>query len=1246
MKTYAKLMRMAMCLFIAAVLAVSGVSPSVAGTIYVNQYSAVPGTGSSWGNAFTNLQSALAAAAAGDQVWVAQGIYYPGTNLTDSFLLKPDVGLYGGFAGVETSLSQRKWQKYVTTLSADIGIAGNAADNINRVVTAQSATNAALDGFYISGGYGSTSLPLYNSGAGLKISGSPLAVTNCCFESNNAQEGGAVWSEAPASFRDCIFKGNSSRSSGGAVKAFFDTTLDNCVFSDNTAPAGAGGAIIFSNVYTLAINNCTFASNSARNGGYSVAVINRGTALVRNSIFWNAGHATRDAGGGIWVVDVGDPGVDATLVDVRYSDIKGGFTATNHFFATNNINQDPLFVDQASRDLHIQSGSPCVDMADPANVLTPDFDGVVRPTGTGVDMGAYEYTAESPGVVAPVAGLSGAGDYAKINLQWSNAASTNFRGVLVLYYPTNIVPVGVPADGSAYQAGQMVGNQKVGYCGPGDDAAPAALSGAVYSNLPPMTTFTSAVYAYDHETNYSVAVRTAATTYTVPSGIEAISAEGGAGQIEIVWDTVTDPSRGVLMLRHRDSAPTNTPVHTQVYQAGDMIGDDVVAYVGPGAENVEMMTSSWTNTGLAGSATYYYHVFVYDDGPNYSDPKEVFADTFSMQNITNAVDISLDHYFRFTWTNPNEPDMQGFLILRGDAGFATEGTVNGTVYNTGDVIGGSTVVFRGAVSNITPNAVSGWQDSQWFSAQTTRYYTFYAYDGVDQYARPVMEVMATTTADTNKPGPVTGLTGTPSLGYNTLNWTNPPDVDFRGLLVVRDTEPITWLPTAGASYQPGSSVGSVYVVYIGPGNNIDANGAIPGVANDTVDNQGIQDGVRYYYRVCSIDEDQNYSTPADTSVQVPSASKIYVNDDAAGSNNGTTWENAFTNLQSAITNWIEGKQIWVAEGVYVPGTNRADQFTLKVNMAVYGGFAGNEGFLIHRKWTNNPSILEGDIGVKGDSSDNIQQIVRVPAAATGSLLDGFTIENAYGSTVGAGIWIGAAMLVQNCIIQTNSGSTGGMHTDYVKATVRNTIFRGNHGTYRGGALQVYGGWGQNPVFENCLFYDNTQATVGGAMSVYHGPSTFRNCAFINNYAPDGSCAYLSNFGEPHFYNCILWDSGAHGNGIWIKKWNEYNEAGQSSFNNCLMREDMSPPDPPHFGSSYVGDKLNCIIGSDPLFVSEAGKDFRLQDTSPGIDTADTANSPTDDLDGNLRPGGLASDIGPYEITGGRPLPPGILFMLK
>ena len=502
---------------------------------------------------------------------------------------------------------------------------------------------------------------------------------------------------------------------------------------------------------------------------------------------------------------------------------------------------------------------------------------------------------------------------------------------------------------------------------------------------------------------------------------------------------------------------------------------------------------------------------------------------------------------------------------------------------------------------------------------------------------------------TNPPSNVVSLRSYPLLERITLAWTNPPDTDLHGVLVVRNTSGIDWAPEQGATYLQGEWVSAVYVVYTGPGNTIDPTGLpYPGKQNDIVDSQNIAENVHYYYRVFAYDATTNYASGVDVSAQTPKADKIFVDADATGGNTGLSWTNAFTSLQTALTNWVDGKQIWVAEGVYRPSDtgDRNAVFTLKANMYIYGGFAGTEDFLVHRKWTNHATRLSGDLGVQGDTADNSQRIVNVPTTATGSLLDGFTVENAYGSQVGAGIYIAAVMMVQNCVIQTNYGSTGGMHIESVKATVRNIIFRGNHGTYRGGALQVYGGWGQNPVFENCLFYDNVQDAVGGAMAVYHGTCTFRNCAFINNYAPDGSCAYLSNYGAPYFYNCILWDSGPHGNGIWIKKWNNINEAGQSSYYNCLMREDMTPPDPPHSGSSYIGAKIDCIIGSDPLFVSESGKDFHLSDNSPAIDKADTANAPVDDLDENLRPGGLSADIGPYEITGGRPLPSGLLYMLK
>jgi hypothetical protein len=77
---------------------------------YVNHAATGANNGSSWANAYTRLELAIAAAQPNDQIWIAKGVYYPTTSSTDrsaSFVLKDQVALYGGFAGTETELYQR-----------------------------------------------------------------------------------------------------------------------------------------------------------------------------------------------------------------------------------------------------------------------------------------------------------------------------------------------------------------------------------------------------------------------------------------------------------------------------------------------------------------------------------------------------------------------------------------------------------------------------------------------------------------------------------------------------------------------------------------------------------------------------------------------------------------------------------------------------------------------------------------------------------------------------------------------------------------------------------------------------------------------------------------------------------------------------------------------------------------------------------------------------------------------------------
>ncbi|GAH64971.1 unnamed protein product, partial [marine sediment metagenome] len=121
--------------------------------------------GTSWDDAFAYLQDALDYndVNSGDEIWVAEGIYYPDQNSThpngtglseESFQLIEGVTVRGGFAN--TSRHQRGWAAHElliheTILSGDINDPNDPYDNSYHVV--KSADGAVLECFTITGGY-------------------------------------------------------------------------------------------------------------------------------------------------------------------------------------------------------------------------------------------------------------------------------------------------------------------------------------------------------------------------------------------------------------------------------------------------------------------------------------------------------------------------------------------------------------------------------------------------------------------------------------------------------------------------------------------------------------------------------------------------------------------------------------------------------------------------------------------------------------------------------------------------------------------------------------------------------------------------------------------------------------------------------------------------------------------------------------------------------------------------------------
>ena len=161
--------------------AVTFVDPSATGA----------GDGSSWGDAFTELQAGLASAGPSGEVWVAGGVYTPagpGGDRTATFSLLNGQQVYGGFLGTETNRNQRDSATNITTLSGDLNgddVApwSNMGDNSYHVVTASGLTAPTpLDGFAVTRGWAWQATGSHSAGAGIYVIASLLTIADCRVE--------------------------------------------------------------------------------------------------------------------------------------------------------------------------------------------------------------------------------------------------------------------------------------------------------------------------------------------------------------------------------------------------------------------------------------------------------------------------------------------------------------------------------------------------------------------------------------------------------------------------------------------------------------------------------------------------------------------------------------------------------------------------------------------------------------------------------------------------------------------------------------------------------------------------------------------------------------------------------------------------------------------------------------------------------------------------------------------------------
>ncbi|MCF1420792.1 T9SS type A sorting domain-containing protein [Mangrovimonas futianensis] len=346
---------------------------------------------------------------------------------------------------------------------------------------------------------------------------------------------------------------------------------------------------------------------------------------------------------------------------------------------------------------------------------------------------------------------------------------------------------------------------------------------------------------------------------------------------------------------------------------------------------------------------------------------------------------------------------------------------------------------------------------------------------------------------------------------------------------------------------------------------------------------------------------------------------IFVDVNALGANNGSTWTDAFISLDDAL---IEAKacnnvlEIRVAGGTYTPtssractncGTARETYFLIDQDIIIKGGYNPiTEIFDV-----NTPTILSGNIGASSNS-DNTYHVLITQNLTANAVIDGFIINDGNANGTGNN-FINALPLLKNY--------GGGIYNINSSPTYQNIVVSNNASSFAGGG--VYNQNNSQATFINAIITGNTSSSGGGMHNTQSSPMLI-NLTVVGNSAPSGGGGIL-NFtsASPLIYNSVFYN-----NGIDITNFNG-SVNGNSSHN---------------FSATYGGTGFTVLnanpfvdygnaIGYDGLWKTEDDGLIQTLDAIL-IDAGNSNFNPLGlDIKGDNRFLGNAIDVGAYEIEG-------------
>ena len=1260
------------------------VHPGWTKVIYVNHAAIGENNGSSWTDAYVDLQDALAAAEVDDEIWVAEGIYTPDVAFGDrvaTFKLENGISILGGFAGSEESAFERDPDTQPTILSGDlnqddVGFENNGENSYHVVTSIDADSKVVLDGFTIRNGNADSGPdPHYSGGGILIINGNP-AIRNCKFTNNMAGYGGAIAclkacpeilnckftnniadeftiehqvDSEPAEINqanefsmdnqinfgsteviiaippidqqtvvsvtsmggafycvsskpsvvDCLFMSNSAKSGAAVANIESQPSYGNCNFIMNQATSitnfnvGRGGGM-YNNQSTSLVSSCSFAKNSATEGG---AVYNFSSdASFVNNIF--TGNTAYKKGGGVF---------NLTSAPVFINVLFNGNSANSLF---KSVSGGCMFNKSSSPHL-----TNCTVVNNSATVEFEHFD-----NQNGVGGGIFSAGASFPVIHNS---LFKGNTHSHHSFRSKEYIDTDSSDTLISYCliqrmvstdnDGNISgdPLFVDADGDDDVAGTLDDDFRLSALSPAIDAGNIATVPNDIADLdhdadtderlpvdisgnPRIANRVIDIGAYEAVDDTFAITAAKAGEDAIDDGIPdyyLVRKKVDTELLQVMLDTNGSKGRTAVEVfsEFQDNTPRLTVVgsddsDTLVIDHGNGLISVPITFVGGNDSNFLIINGTSNADGLE----------LREGSVLFESVLTRFSDIDSLQINTGDDSDSLTVVTTSDYLIPS-------LIY--DGGNSLDSLAAGSRQNGWNI----TDINRGELNTLQFKNVEhliGNNDKDYFSFQPggridgsidgsngddTLDYTDYG--GTD---------ITITKSDGNEfSGTETTSLGDGFLGIELLTGVNPKiEINDSG---AAEGEEITFIIKLTYSITK-----PVYVDYR----------TIEGEATEDIDYSAVSGTVVFLpgedEKTIIVDSSRDNDVEEDETfiIQIASsenadlvddkgvgtifdvAAPIFVNRNAQGSGDGTNWENAFNDLQSALTSVEAGDEIWVSSGTYKPaasGGSRDAVFEIPRGIKVLGAFPVGAISKYQRDFHDNETILSGDLNDDDhgftNNRENSFHVVSIVNGDPATSLDGFTITGGNNEGEGAGVIFTGSPHIVNCRIIGNYANRGpGIYSSssFSNARLENCVIKENLAVLEGGAVYAGFNHGSNPLFINCDFIRNRADNNGGAVCarLSNGSSlTFLKCLFEENKTVSGGSIYVDEFSKLMIRGCTFRNNQASdyggaiynlGNSIDVTNTRFINNSAGLSGGAIYSLED-------DFGHSFAPQFINCTF---------------------------------------------------------------------